>query len=545
MRRIACIALPEIRVEIAREGIGRQDAKAQRSPLVVIVARPGGAVKSERDVLGNTRIDCVSSEAQRWGVRAGHTVAAARAKCAEIRVRVLAEDAVRASLVRVAEAGLALGPAAAFDVTRDVVWIDVTGCAHLHGGEETLARVIEACVVSLGHTCRVAIADGPRIASAVARFARARERRLLVVPEGQGAAAMCALPVEALELDDDMREWLRGLGLRTCGDLQKLPRRGLGLRLGERAHDVMLMLDGVDRAPIDAWRPPTVPEERIELEWGASSTEALAFVAKTLCDRLAVRLAGRAMAAARLEIKLRLDRALWVSVGDRSADAGTSPLVCLEIVLPMPIARAPDLLAVVRARLDRVEIAAPALAVTLRASELARVPSRALVLSSAGRSPSGHAAEWLEPEAKADHALPRLVAELGAELGPSCVGTLALVDTWIPDARTRLVPLGVPREEREKIARAHVPCALEPTRLVSAAAVPLPEKGTRVARVACVHWWNAAFGVMERDLVATWMDSALAWVEVDRAVADETIYRAVANETVDSHPTARLRGWVD
>jgi protein ImuB len=536
MRRIACIALPEIRVEIAEERMGQEDRKAPSSgsiPLAVVIARPGGAVKTERDVLGNTRIDCVSPEARRWGVRPGYTVAAARAKCAGLRLRVLAEDAVRAALVRVAEAGLALGPAAAFDVASDVVWIDVTGCAHLHGGEDALARAIEARVTSLGHACRVAIADGPRIASAVARFGRvAVPRKAVVVPMGQGAEAMRVLPIEALELDDETRGWFRSLGSRTCGDLQKLPRRGLGLRLRERAHDVMLLLDGVDRAPIDVWRPPPVPEERIELEWGASSIEALAFVAKTLCDRLAARLAGRAMAAARLELLLGLDRALLSSVRDRASsvravDARMSPLVCLEIVLPMPVARAADLLAVVRARLERAEIAAPTLAVTLRAPELARVPSRAL--------------DWIEPEARADHALPRLVAELGAELGASTVGTLALVDTWIPDARTRLVPLGVPRGEKKKIARDLVPCAVEPTRLVSAAEVPLPEQGTRVARVACVQWWNAAAGVFERDLAAAWTHSALAWIEVDRTPRRGT----VAYETVDTHSTARLRGWVD
>ena len=41
-----------------------------------------------------------------------------------------------------------------------------------------------------------------------------------------------------------------------------------------------------------------------------ASIEALAFVLKTLCDRLAARLQGRAMAASRLELVLRLDRAL-------------------------------------------------------------------------------------------------------------------------------------------------------------------------------------------------------------------------------------------
>ena len=72
----------------------------------------------------------------------------------------------------------------------------------------------------------------------------------------------------------------------------------------------MQLLSGEDRAPLDAWRPPEVPEERTELEWGASSVEALAFVTRALCDRLAARLEGRAMAAARVGLVLGLDRAL-------------------------------------------------------------------------------------------------------------------------------------------------------------------------------------------------------------------------------------------
>src|ERR1700683_3978364 len=99
MRRVACIALPEIRVEIAEEREGRQGAKApggdankpgvlgpsRPSPLGVVIARRGGPVKTERDVLGNTRLDVVSREARAAGIRAGQTVAAGRAKESELR----------------------------------------------------------------------------------------------------------------------------------------------------------------------------------------------------------------------------------------------------------------------------------------------------------------------------------------------------------------------------------------------------------------------------------------------------------------------------
>jgi len=362
-------------------------------------------VRTERDVLGNTRLDVVSREARAAGVRVGQTVAAARAKCATLHVRVVVESAVRVGLARVAEVALAFGPMTAFDVATDVVWVEIGGCAHLHGGEPALAEALEARVRALGHTCRIAIADGPRIAAAVARFARLEGARAaergsaplaaLVVPEGKGNEAMRALPVEALGLEGEDVVWMRDLGLRTCGDLQKLPRRSLGARLGARTKDVMQLLGGEDRAPLDAWRPPEVPEERAELEWGASSVEALAFVAKALCDRLAARLEGRAVAAARVGLVLGLDRGL---LGESAP-----PSLAIEVALPVPIVRAADLFAVVRARLERIDLPAPVLAVTLRALELSSSRPRALDL--------------LAPEPRAERALTPLVAELTADLG--------------------------------------------------------------------------------------------------------------------------------
>jgi protein ImuB len=525
MRRVACIALPEIRVEIARSP-SYAPPPAEGGPgwglLTVVIARPGGAVKSEREVLGNTRIDVVSREAERAGIRAGQTVAAARAKHAGLRVRVVAEDAVEGALARVAEVALAFGPAVAFDVTEDVVWVEIGGCAHLHGGETALGCALEARVRALGHDCCVAMADGPRIASAVARFAKSTPGQPRLVPPGQGAAAMRALPIAALALESDVTRWLVDLGLPRCGDLQKLPRRSLGTRLGARAHDVMQLLDGEDRAPLDAWRPPEVPEERAELEWAAHSLEALTFVLKTLCDRLAARLHGRAMAAARLELVLSLDRALLGESGStaspqQSRKPDPAHISTLTIVLPAPLARGADLLAVVRARLENHALAAPVLVAKLRAPELARAPGRTL--------------DMLDPEPRATLALPRLVAELAAELGPARIGVLALVDTWCPDERTRLIPYGaLPPSLRHALTS-----ALEPSRLVEPSRVSREELVMVVplARIEATEWWRR--GPRRRDVAAAWVDwegrsargnGALAWVELGE---DDVV----------------IRGWVD
>ncbi|MDP9000191.1 MAG: DNA polymerase Y family protein [Myxococcota bacterium] len=510
-RRIACIALPDIRVEVLKE------RESGESPLAVIVARPGGVVKTEREVLGNTRIDFVSRDALVLGIGAGQTVATARAKCADLRVRVLAEGTVRTALARIAEASLAFGPTTAFDVAQDVIWVDVSGCAHLHGGEVELARMLGAHVRALGHACRVAVADGPRLAAVVSRYATASDP--MVVPEGKGAAAVRSLPIAALALDADVSTWLADLGLSTCGDLQKLPRRALGMRLGERVHDVMQLLDGRDHAPLDAWRPPDVPEERVELDWGAHSIDALAFVLRTLCDRLAARIQGRALAVARLEIVLALDRAMLCE--DASSSSAVEPSVVghrvsLSITLPSPIARAADLLAIVRARLEGCSLAAPVLAVTLRATELVRAPARTLDL--------------LAPEPKADSALPRLVAELLAELGEGTVGMLTLVDTWFPSERTRLVPY---LTESARSRHSLVTSALEPSRFVPATHVPhgTLARAHHLARVESVQWWqhmSASSGCRCRDLFAAWV-----------------MPTSFPNERMNLVPTGGALGWVE
>jgi protein ImuB len=415
---------------------------------------------------------------------------------AELRSHVAGERAVAHALARVAEVALELGPTTAFDVANNVVWVDVTGCAHLRGGEPELARILEARVRALGHACRVAVADGPRIAAAVARFAPRNRKGPLIVSQGKGAVAMSSLPIAALGLDDEVRVWMRDIGLRSCGDLQALPTRSLGVRMGARTHDVMQMLSGDDRAPLDAWRPPEVPEERAELEWGARSTEAITFVVKALCDKLAARLIGRGVAAARLELVLSLDRALC---GQASA------VSLLELILPVPLSRAEELLAVLRVRLESSSLPAPVLAVTLRAIELAQTSPRTL--------------DMLTPEPKAERALPRLVAELVAELGHANVGILALVDTWIPDCRSRLAPF---REAHVSTGHSLESSALEPTRLVEPSPAPAHalEEGWPLMRIEAAEWWRR--DPEPYDLHAVWVGSSLGWVE-----------------------GSRLRGWVD
>jgi hypothetical protein len=246
------------------------------------------------------------------------------------------------------------------------------------------------------------------------------------------------------------------------------------------------------------------------------STEALAFVVKALCDRLAARLEGRAMSAARLELLLTLDRALY---------QGFSHVSTLAVELPSPLAGAGDLLAVLRARLEHVSLPAPVLAATLRAPQLARAQP--------------HNLDLLSSEPKAERALPRLVAEIGAELGPANVGTLALVDTWLPEQRTRLVPFDQTGHSKEAqslkkgtACHARVTSALEPSRIVSPVRIEREEVASPrlLLRIQETQWWRGEGASEQRDLVAAWMDlrqgGGHVWAELRKG-------------------GALLRGWID
>src|SRR5580658_7480943 len=164
MGRFVAIALVNLRVELVELSLpARREPSglANVGPLAVVIARPGCAVKDEQSLLGNTRLDEVSPEAYRLGIRPGQTIASARAHSADLRVRVVPLESVEKTLASLAEMALSFGPTTAFELggtAGDVVWVDVTGCAHLHGGELPLVTRLLERVQAMGHACRAAVA---------------------------------------------------------------------------------------------------------------------------------------------------------------------------------------------------------------------------------------------------------------------------------------------------------------------------------------------------------------------------------------------------
>ncbi|MBX3192291.1 MAG: DNA polymerase Y family protein [Labilithrix sp.] len=502
--RIAAVHLPELRVEVVRAAA---EPSARPGPLAIVVAP---APLTEQKLLGNTRIDVVSREARARGVRAGQTIAQARARAGDLAVRVVRPEAVEGVLTRLAEVALAFGATVSFSSEAgDVVWVDVTGCAHLHGGEAILASRLARVIGGFGHACTVAIAEGPRVAAILARAASANvtseDAQMVVVPPGQNAVALAPLSVSVLPLPAEDVRWLTKIGVRTIAELRALPRAALATRLGALAPLVIGLAEGEDRAPLASYTPPEVPEEEAALEYGIEGSEALTFVAKALCDRLASRLAGRAVAAARVELDLLLDAAL-LEGGDRERRTQ------IALDLPAPLSSAGDLLAALRPKIERLALRAPVLVAKLRAASLVHKPQAVLSL--------------FEAQPKAEAALPRLVAELASDLGEEAVGQLSLGDAWSPEDRSRFVRLPSSRSSRAPEKKRHhlLSSVPEPTRLLREPVV-VPRDEVKIvrhlARVEGVDWWKRApserAGRLRRsDYVYAWTFGGPAWVELDR-----------------------------
>jgi protein ImuB len=113
--------------------------------------------------------------------------------------------------------------------------LDITGCAHLFGGEAALLADIQARIRSTGYRIRGSIADSRGAAWALARYAK----RVIVTGEDL-PGALDDLPVEALRLPEETTRELRRVGLAKVSTVRKISRQSLAIRYGPT---ILLRLD--------------------------------------------------------------------------------------------------------------------------------------------------------------------------------------------------------------------------------------------------------------------------------------------------------------
>jgi len=303
------------------------------------------------------RVTAVNRRAAAEGVRVAAALADARAALPALLSRPAEPHRDRTALIRLARWCGRYGPARNSDGT-DGLWIDVTGVAHLYGGEDKLIADLCRRLASLALTARAGLADTLGAAHALARFGfleprdegaggcppgqvverhpySRSDRAWIIAPAGETRAALARLPVEALRLAPETVVLLKRLGLFRIGQLYGLPRAALERRFRPQAASrsraresadlaaaVLGRLDealGVRFAPRRPLREPPILSVRRRWAEPLISSQALEAATAALAAELCRSLADAALGARRIRLSLyRADGTV------AEAQAGTS-----------------------------------------------------------------------------------------------------------------------------------------------------------------------------------------------------------------------------
>lgn len=233
------------------------------------------------------------------GLMPGLALAEAQARVPDLHVEAADPAADAAALERLAAWALRrYSPIAAIDPPDGLI-IDITGAAHLFGGEpelldDLLRRLAEARI-----SARAALADTVGAAHALARFA---PEPSTVVPPGETGTALSGLPIAALRLGHELAGNLQRLGFDTISDLAAVPRAPLRLRFGEEPLRRLDQALGRLAEPLRPYVPPQLIQVRRGFAEPISAPETLARYTGKLVAALCRVLEEKGLGARRLDL---------------------------------------------------------------------------------------------------------------------------------------------------------------------------------------------------------------------------------------------------
>ncbi len=254
-------------------------ARPDSRPLVII-----GKVKGALKLIGVDRI------AAGLSLSPGLTLADARARVPDL---IAADDDPAADsrlLAALAAFAERCTPLAALDPPQGLI-LDITGCAHLFGGEEAMAGGLQRKLGRLGFSARAAIAGTPDAARALAQYSPVP---LIISRDDQALAGL--LPAAALGIGAETALALARAGLRTIGDLASRPPQALASRFGEGLLTRLRRVTGHEDIRVTPLR--RAPDCMAEKHFAEPVTQAegleaaLALLIRDVCEALERRGAG-------------------------------------------------------------------------------------------------------------------------------------------------------------------------------------------------------------------------------------------------------------
>ena len=316
--------------QLAIERWAKSSASAPDNPIVLTVEGTHGPI-----------IHAVTKAAAERGARTGARLTDARTLDPALIAVAADPDGDAATIAKLAKWASRWSPLV--EVDGDGLRLDVTGVAHLFGGEGGLARDMRERFAALGFTVRLAIAATAAAAWALAHFSPfplegegdspKASVRGVHAPTPLTLPALCAslplpreerglveqlapLHVSALRLDADVVRTLDRLGLKTIGALMDVPRLALARRFrgGEDVVDALDRALGRKPEPLTAAPVDPPPRASLRLEEPANHPEAAGQALDRLIPDLVRQLQQRHLGARRLSLAgFRVDGSVAVA----------------------------------------------------------------------------------------------------------------------------------------------------------------------------------------------------------------------------------------
>ncbi|MYN01954.1 DNA polymerase Y family protein [Pseudoduganella sp. DS3] len=451
-------------------------------------------------VLEQEGVLAVSRRAHQMGVRPGMRRSGALMLAPEARMHERAPQQEQEALHAVAMAMLQYTPQVAPGDGASLL-LDVGASLRLFGGIRRLCRLVQESLRKLGFTGVLGVAPTARGAWLLACAGGGRALKLESLQR-----ALQRLPVALLPPLQRHQRWLDGIGCLSIGDLLRLPRPGLQRRCGG---EVLEMLDAAQGlAPeMHQWlaAPPSF-RARLELFGRIDNTDLLLAGACRLLQQMTGWLCAHQFAVLRIRLLLEHERG-------RAA----CPPTPLDIVLAEATWREDHIVRLLKERLAKLELPAPAIGLVLEAPE---VEPMAPLSDSLFPEPGG------SPQER-QRLFEVLVARLGAEnvlqAFPKADHRPEVANRWVPlhekvrpaDVAAQLPPRNLPR-----------PAFLLPKPIALLLRDHRPYYGSRLRMVSTAErieagWWSQT---QSRDyFIAEGEDHAYYWVYRERSPGSEDI----------------------
>ena len=287
-------------------------------------------------------ISSLSVSAEGWGLSHGQPLRDALAMCPDLITRLQNRQLEARFLASLRRWASKFSPWVAEEVPNALV-IDLTGCAHLFGGELGVIQQMESDCLDLGLSVHIGLADTKGAAWALARYAgqplglsrtgdaidqeapatrsRAVKRRnwerggqpprLQLSQGGLGRIAapgftrqaLAPLPVAALRLEDHVITSLNRLGLHRVENLTDQPRAAIARRFGKGTIYRMDQALGVAPEPVSPAKQSLHFACRLTLPEPIGLIEDMLAALDKLLPRLAASLTAKGRGVRRLRLE--------------------------------------------------------------------------------------------------------------------------------------------------------------------------------------------------------------------------------------------------